>query len=139
MKDERRKTTDERQKGFVGKYLRLLKGRDKGTVAITFLLSLPILLTVIGVLVQYALLANAQLTLNHAVQSAARSAMTALPTDPNLGERASKAKQVAERIITGMGLDVDVEVSQSGDAVVADIAGSDLEQVDAPDGGGHGS
>jgi Flp pilus assembly protein TadG len=64
-----------------------LKGRDKGTVAVTFLLSLPILLTVIGVLVQYALLANAQLTLNRAVQAAARSAMTALPTDPGLGER----------------------------------------------------
>ncbi len=68
------------------KYLQLLKGRDKGTVAITFLLSLPILLTIIGVLVQYALLANARLTLNRAVQSAARSAMTALPTDPVLGE-----------------------------------------------------
>jgi spoIIIJ-associated protein len=30
------------------------------------------------------------------------------------------------RVTTGMGLDVDVEVSQSGEAVVADIAGDDL-------------
>jgi Flp pilus assembly protein TadG len=68
------------------KFLRLFKGHDKGTVAVTFLLSLPILLTVIGVLVQYALLANARLTVDRAVQAAARSAMTALPTDPVIGE-----------------------------------------------------
>jgi Flp pilus assembly protein TadG len=68
------------------KYAGLLKGRDKGTVAITFLLSLPILMAVIGVLVQFALLANARLTVDRAVASAARSAMTAVPTDQNLGD-----------------------------------------------------
>ncbi len=68
------------------KYLRLLHGRDKGTVAITFLLSLPILLAILGILVQYALLVNARLTVDRAAQAAARSAMTALPTDPIIGE-----------------------------------------------------
>jgi len=71
-------------KRLLQKYFHLLKGRDKGTVAITFLLSLPVLLTVIGVLVQYALLANARLTLDRAVAAAARSAMTSLPTDAAL-------------------------------------------------------
>jgi hypothetical protein len=64
------------------RYVDLLRGRDRGTVAITFLLSFPILLTVVGVLVQYALLANAKLTVDRAAAAAARAAMTSLPTDP---------------------------------------------------------
>jgi hypothetical protein len=66
------------------RYLHLLHMRDKGTVAITFLMSLPILLAIIGILVQYALLVNARLTLDRAVAAAARSAMTSLPTDPTI-------------------------------------------------------
>jgi len=100
-----------------------LKGRDKGTVAITFLLSLPILLTVIGVLVQYALLANAQLTLNHAVQSAARSAMTALPTDPNLGERGGPTLVERSALMTLESLSpAAADVSNEGVAVAGALA-----------------
>ena len=69
-------------KNLLRKYVHLLHRGDKGTVAVTFLLSLPILMTVIGILVQYALLANARITLDRAAAAAARSAMTSLPTDP---------------------------------------------------------
>src|SRR5437763_1937362 len=62
------------------RYLELLRGRDKGTVAVTFLLSLPLLLILIGIFAQYALLVNGRLTVDRAVSSAGRSAMTALPT-----------------------------------------------------------
>ena len=62
----------------------LLQGRDKGTVALTFLLSLPILIALIGIIVQWALVANARLSINRAANAAARTAMTVLPTDPLL-------------------------------------------------------
>lgn len=73
------------------RYVQLLKGRDKGTVAITFLLSLPILLVIFGVLVQISLINNARLTLHRALTSAARSAMTSLPVDPAIGDRGGPA------------------------------------------------
>ena len=57
---------------------------DRGTVAVTFLLSLPILLFIIAIFVQYALIVNAQLVIDRAVQAAARTAMTALPTNPDV-------------------------------------------------------
>ena len=41
-------------------------------------------------------------------------------------EALEKLDEFVTRVTTGMGLEVDVEVSQSGDAVVADIAGTDL-------------
>jgi len=59
-----------------------LKGRDKGTVAVTFILSLPVLMLIIAVMVQYALLATGRLAFERALAAAARSAMVALPTDP---------------------------------------------------------
>jgi hypothetical protein len=62
----------------------LLRGRDKGTVAVTFLLSLPILLFIVAIFVQYALIVNAKLVVQRAAMAAARTAMTALPLDPNV-------------------------------------------------------
>jgi hypothetical protein len=61
---------------------RLLTGRDRGTVAVTFLLSFPLLLLIYGIIVQFALLANAKIAVNHATAAAGRAAMTSLPTDP---------------------------------------------------------
>ncbi len=69
-------------KNVARRFVNWFKGRDKGTVAVTFLLSLPLLLLVIGIFVQYALLINAQLVVDRAVAAAARAAMTSLPTDP---------------------------------------------------------
>jgi hypothetical protein len=69
----------------------LLRGRDSGTVTLTFALSLPILLLLIGILVQFALLANAQLALDRAVHAGARSAMTSLPVDPAIGDAGGPA------------------------------------------------
>jgi len=71
-------------KRLLAKFRTHLKGRDKGTVAVTFALSLPILLLLIGVIVQWALIANARLSINRAANAAARTAMTTLPTDPLL-------------------------------------------------------
>jgi hypothetical protein len=62
----------------------LLRGRDKGTVAVTFLLSLPILLFIVAIFVQYALIVNAKLVVQRAAMAAARTAMTALPLDPDV-------------------------------------------------------
>jgi Flp pilus assembly protein TadG len=67
---------------WIRRYIHLLRGRDRGTVAITFLLSLPLLMLIIGLLVQLSLLVNARLTLDRAATAAARSAMTSLPADP---------------------------------------------------------
>jgi hypothetical protein len=69
-------------KKTVQKYLQLLRGRDRGTVAVTFFLSLPIFLFIISLMAQYALIINARIVLGHATAAAARSAMVALPTDP---------------------------------------------------------
>jgi TadE-like protein len=73
-------------KRLLEKLRRQLRGRDTGTVTLTFAFCLPILLLLIGVLVQFALLINARLTLQRAVQAGARSAMTSLPTDQNIGD-----------------------------------------------------
>jgi hypothetical protein len=63
-----------------------LKGHDRGTVAVTFLLSLPIFLTIMMIVIQYGLMVNAKLLVERATAVAARSAMTALPTDPVVDE-----------------------------------------------------
>jgi hypothetical protein len=68
------------------KFVQLLKDRDKGTIAISFLLSLPILMLLFGILAQFALLANARLTVDRAAAAAARSAIVALPTDPSIDD-----------------------------------------------------
>lgn len=78
-------------KRLAAKLRALLRGRDRGTVTLTFALSLPILLLLIGILVQFALLANAQLTLDRAVQAGARSAMTSLPVDAAIGDAGGPA------------------------------------------------
>jgi len=66
---------------------RLFAGRDRGTVAISFLLCLPILIMVVGVIVQYAMLVQTRLVIVRALSSAARSAVTALPSDQVIGDR----------------------------------------------------
>jgi Flp pilus assembly protein TadG len=71
-------------KKLLRQYVRLLKGRDKGTVAVTFLLSLPLLLFTLCVIAQYALIINARLVLDRATSAAGRSAMVCLPTDPQI-------------------------------------------------------
>ncbi len=63
---------------------RFLRAHDRGTVALTFIFSLPILLLIISIITQYALIINARIMLNHALSAAARSAMVALPTDPQV-------------------------------------------------------
>ncbi len=67
---------------FFRKCLRPFHGHDRGSSAVTFILAFPILLLILGILVQYVLLINAHLTLDRALAAAARSAMTSLPTDP---------------------------------------------------------
>jgi hypothetical protein len=71
-------------KKLVERYIQLLRGHDRGTVAVTFLMALPILLFVLAVIIQYAMIVNARIVLNRAAAGAARSAMTALPTDPSV-------------------------------------------------------
>jgi hypothetical protein len=80
------KTSETRSKKRGGRIREFLRGRDKGYVALSFAAALPILLLVIGIIVQYALLVHAQLTVERAVQAGARSAMTALPVDPAIGD-----------------------------------------------------
>ncbi len=52
---------------------------DRGSVSISFILCLPIFLTIVGIIVQLALLVNAKIMIDHALHVAARSAVTALP------------------------------------------------------------
>lgn len=46
-----------------------------------FILALPIFLTILAVVIQFALLVNAKVTLNQAAQATARAAMTSLPDE----------------------------------------------------------
>ena len=52
---------------------------DRGSAAVPFILALPIFLWVVAILVQYTLIVNAKLLIDHAAQSAARAAVTSLP------------------------------------------------------------
>jgi Flp pilus assembly protein TadG len=53
--------------------------RRRGTVSVTFILTLPIFLCIIAILVQYALMLNARIMVQYAAETAARSAVTAVP------------------------------------------------------------
>lgn len=57
---------------------------DQGTVAVSFILALPIFLIILAILVQYALLINAKIMLDQTAISAGRTAATCLPTDVQL-------------------------------------------------------
>ena len=57
---------------------------DDGTVAVSFILVLPIFLLVFGVILQYALLVNAKIMVDQAALASARTATTFLPTDPQI-------------------------------------------------------
>jgi len=69
----------------------LFTGRDKGTVAVTFILSLPILMLIVSIMVQYALLATGRVAFERSLAAAARSAMVALPTDPDVDNTNGKS------------------------------------------------
>lgn len=57
----------------------------------SFILTLPIFLLIVAIVVQYALLLNARLTVEHAAQTAARAAATALPDErPELVLRSAR-------------------------------------------------
>jgi len=64
---------------------------DRGAVAVSFILTFPIFLLIAAIIVQYALLLNARLVVEHAAQTAARAAATALPDErPELVLRAAR-------------------------------------------------
>ncbi len=52
---------------------------DRGSAAVPFILALPIFLWIVAILVQYTIIVNAKLLIDHAAQSAARAAVTSLP------------------------------------------------------------
>jgi len=52
---------------------------DRGSAAVPFILALPIFLLIVAILVQYAIIVNAKLLVDHAAQAAARAAVTSLP------------------------------------------------------------
>ena len=52
---------------------------DRGSAAVPFILALPIFLWIVAIIVQYAIIVNAKLLIDHAAQSAARAAVTSLP------------------------------------------------------------
>lgn len=66
--------------------IKLVKGHDRGTIALSFAMALPIWVLIMAIFVQYALMVNAKLSIERAAAVAARTAMTALPTDPVVDE-----------------------------------------------------
>lgn len=54
-------------------------GADAGAAAVSFILAFPIFLTIVGIVVQIALMVNARIMVQHAADSAARAAATSLP------------------------------------------------------------
>jgi Flp pilus assembly protein TadG len=57
---------------------------ERGTVAVSFILVLPLFLMVLSIIIQYALLVNARVMVGQAALATGRSATTMLPTDPQL-------------------------------------------------------
>ena len=53
----------------------------RGTVSVTFILTLPIFLAIVAIFVQYTLMLNARVMVQYAAETAARSAITALPDE----------------------------------------------------------
>ena len=51
----------------------------RGSAAVSFILAFPIFLTIVGVVVQMALMVNAKIMVTHAADAAARAAATSLP------------------------------------------------------------
>jgi hypothetical protein len=60
---------------------RKLHRDEGGTAAVSFILCLPVFLTIVGIIVQFALMINAKMMVNNAAAAAARSAMTSLPEE----------------------------------------------------------
>jgi Flp pilus assembly protein TadG len=52
---------------------------DRGAATTSFILAFPIFLTIVGIIVQMALMVNAKIIVNHAADAAARAAVTSLP------------------------------------------------------------
>src|SRR5215212_9878765 len=52
---------------------------DTGSAAVSFILAFPIFLTIVGIVVQMALMVNAKIMVTHAADAAARAAATSLP------------------------------------------------------------
>jgi Flp pilus assembly protein TadG len=52
---------------------------DRGAATTSFILAFPIFLTIVGIVVQMALMVNAKVVVNHAADVAARAAVTSLP------------------------------------------------------------
>jgi len=75
------KTTASNELGGSGLLRRVIEHLhdDRGAAAVPFLLCLPIFLTVVAVIVQFALLVNAKIVVEHAAHMAGRAAMTSLP------------------------------------------------------------
>lgn len=63
---------------FLHPLARLLHS-DRGGASVSFMLCLPIFLWIMAVIVQYALLVNAKVNMNHSAYLAARAAVTSLP------------------------------------------------------------
>jgi Flp pilus assembly protein TadG len=65
----------------VKKFLLRMHKDEGGTAAVTFLLCLPVMMTVIAIIVQFALILNAKLVVTDAAIAAGRAAVTALPEE----------------------------------------------------------
>ena len=66
--------------------IKWLKSHNRGSVALSFAMTLPIYIYIMTIFVQYALMVNAKLMIARAAEVAARSAMTCLPTDKVVDE-----------------------------------------------------
>lgn len=69
---------------------------EEGTIAVSFILCLPIFLIVLAIVVQYALLVNARVMLDHTAEVAARAAMVCLPSDATAEGTASVLPKIRQ-------------------------------------------
>lgn len=83
---------------------------DGGAASISFIIALPIFLTIVAILVQLGLMVNAKVVVAHAADTAARSAVTCLPED-----RPEAVQQAAWLALASVS-----PISTAGTAVEAD-------------------
>lgn len=89
---------------------------ERGTAAVTFLLSLPVFLTIVAVMVQLALLVNAKILIHHAAFMAGRAAVTCLP-EQRFAEIDRAARMALTPLSPVAGGDVDPEGLSMQDAL----------------------
>jgi Flp pilus assembly protein TadG len=92
---------------------------ERGDAAVSFVLTLPIFLFVVGVIVQFVLILNAKVIIDHAAQTAARAAMTNLPDQATDDQREGYILGAARMVLEPLSPQANDDESAADDIVTS--------------------